>query len=191
MSLIHAVKHLLGINKMYLGVIAMKKLFLFALMALAAGSVSAAPAFTCASPGGPFDGSNPIAGSGDTCSNTNEFSTVCGNLHTFAGTFVYRLNATAASTVSITVTPGNAQYDPAIYLVNASCAQSSGCTDSNDANGPGAAEVLSNESLAVGTYFLVVGSTSTGTTDGSNGCGPFTLTATGALPVKLQKFSVK
>jgi hypothetical protein len=43
---------------------------------------------------------------------------------------------------------------------------------------------------AAGTYYIVVGDS--GADNLSNpGCGPYSLTVSGTLPVKLQKFSVK
>jgi hypothetical protein len=43
---------------------------------------------------------------------------------------------------------------------------------------------------AAGTYYIVVGDS--GADNISNpGCGPYSLTVSGTLPVKLQKFSVK
>jgi len=144
---------------------------------------------TCAAPGGPITLSPSTTPA--TCTAADEFDSICGGSVSAIGTSaVYQVNVGSPNNFSITVTPG-AGYDHAIFLIGPGCLQTSNCVADADNAGPGAAEVVTipnalTPTLAAGTYFLVIDSTST-----AAGCVPSTISVTGTLSVSLKNFSVE
>lgn len=169
----------------------MKKILLAVSMMLVAPIISAQ---TCGSPGGPYTAA-PVNTSGDTCNVADEFAQVCA-LSIISGgpSNVYQIEVGSGNNFGISVTPTDANYDAALFLVGpGACAQTTGCPSGGDADnaGPGGAETLSFSGIASGTYYIVVDSTAgTSNVPGSASCGNYDLAITGTLPVKLQKFSV-
>ena len=142
---------------------------------------------TCASPlafnsplSGPTVSANSCGGAG-----ANSLDPICG-MSSPAPDVIYQFSLNSSRTAtSISLTPSFA-YDAALVLLSGSCGSGTSCADYVDTASAGGTEVLSLTAVANGTYFLVV----TGTT-GSATCGPYTLTAIGSLPVRLQSFSVE
>ncbi|HMM65929.1 MAG TPA: hypothetical protein PKC03_03215, partial [Dokdonella sp.] len=160
-----------------------------AIMAVALSGQSAL-AQTCASPGGPVTTSPSSFQSA--CTAADEFDSICGGSVSAIGTSaVYQVNVGSPNNFSITVTPNSAGYDHAIFLIGPGCAQTANCVADADNAGPGAAEVVTipnaqTPTLAAGTYYLVIDSTSS-----ASGCVPSTVDVTGTLPVSLKNFSVE
>lgn len=147
---------------------------------------------TCGAPGGPLTvAGTPITG--DSCGGSNEFSQICGGGLTAGGASrTYQVQVGAGNSFTVTLTPTNASYDAAVFLVGPNaCGATAPCAPGGDADnaGPGAAESIVLSGLAAGTYYIVVSSTNLSDPGGS--CGPFSLNITGTLPVEVQSFSVE
>ncbi len=144
---------------------------------------------------------SPLSGTGkNSCTGAvDNYGTVCGNLKTFGPTDVYLLPPVGGSAnFTVTVTPTEATYDVAIYLVGPNaCNQTTGCGTGAapldaDAQGAGVAESITATTAngaAAGNYYLVVGSTA-GANETAGGCGTYGYSVTGDLPVTLNKFAV-
>jgi hypothetical protein len=117
-----------------------------------------------------------------------------------AGEAIYGVTLGASySGVSITVTPtGTALpcsgtscgFFPGIYLMDVTNGNSCGsqaCTNTAQTTSVTAATLNIPPGFAAGTYYFFVADTGSD----APGCGPYSLSISGTLPVKLQKFSVK
>jgi hypothetical protein len=150
---------------------------------------------TCAAPGGPATGANtPFTASGNTCSGADATfgSSICSGQTITSGTpvaiYAVQVGATNAFSFSVADT---APFDSALALIGpGACANSTGCVDSNDANGAGGGERLPQTGnfaqQSAGTYYAAIFSFNTGTA----ACGAYTLTVNPTLPVQLQSFTV-
>lgn len=147
---------------------------------------------TCGTPGGPLVSGGPGV-TGDSCGGSNEFSQICGGGLTAGGTSrTYQVNVGAGNNFTVTLTPSNGTYDPALFLVGPNaCSAVAPCAPGGDADnaGPGAPESIALSGLTAGTYYVVVSSTNLSDPGGS--CGPYNLGISGTLPVKVQSFSVE
>ena len=83
------------------------------------------------------------------------------------------------NSLTFTVTPGNADYDPAIYVIDA-CFQLNSCVDGSDDHFNGQAETLTVSNLTPGTYFFAVDS-SLDPAEDPDSSGPYTLNVTGTF----------
>jgi hypothetical protein len=138
----------------------------------------------------------PFTANGDTTGGTNAIDVVpdfCSVRTTVAGPeAVYTFTPQAGASLTITVTPLNADYDPAVYVTFAPDAADA-CLWGADANGPGAAETFQiSDRLTPGTtHYLYVDSFFDAATNPSNASGPFRIDVTGTLPVELIGFDVR
>src|SRR6266545_4653562 len=81
------------------------------------------------------------------------------------------------NTLTFTVTPGNLDYDPAIYVLR-NCLQLNTCVDGADEHFNGQSETLTVSELAAGTYYFGVDSSLDPSEDPA-ASGPYTLNVTG------------
>lgn len=178
-----------------------------ALMLLCASSVSFAQ--SCASPAsiapnGPFNGTTGsfAAGNPGTCTEAGNVQplsglvTICGGIDLSGPSYVYTWTVNGASprSGSITVTPSNATFNVALFVLKNSCnsAGSCGTGTAADSLGAGGAETVALTAAGfagAGTYYMLVTSTSDGSAAQGDTCGPFT-GSMGAYPVTVQSFSV-
>jgi hypothetical protein len=124
------------------------------------------------------------------------------------GSVVYALQLGATNNVSFSLqstgsgatsacdpTGNNCPFMPGLYVLNstptATTCGNQACLVTQQAGTQGATVSGSlTANKTAGTYYIVVGDS--GNDNLSNpGCGPYSLTVSGTLPVKLQKFSVK
>lgn len=141
----------------------------------------------------------PFTDAGTTVGGTNTVGALpvgCSDYTTVAGPDkIYLFTTTAGASVSITATPTNATFDPAIYVLS-TCGTSATCVTGADATLGGAAETIAATGFAPGTYGLYVDSFyGAGVGCGGQGnilCGdgPYNLSVTGTLPVEVTDFSV-
>ena len=82
------------------------------------------------------------------------------------------------NTLTFTVTPGNVDYDPAIYVVR-NCLQLNTCVNGADDHFNGQAETLTVSGLEAATYFFAVDSSADPVDDPTGASGPYTLNVTG------------
>lgn len=171
----------------------MKKLIAVALCI----ATPAAFAQTCGAPGGPATGANtPFTVSGNTCTagqaDTGFGGSICSGQNITSGTpvAIYAVTVGATNGFNFSVTD-TAPFDSALALIGpGSCANSTGCVDSNDANAAGGGERLpaagNFPQQSQGTYYAAVFSFNAGTA----ACGAYTLTINPTLPVELKNFSI-
>lgn len=57
---------------------------------------------------------------------------------------------------TITVTPQNVGYDPAVFLLPMRCNSTAGCATAVDSSGPGVSESVSLSRVDSGNYYLVI-----------------------------------
>jgi hypothetical protein len=152
-------------------------------MASAAETCTAGQGAIVATPATPF--TSPAGAS--TCGNNPTFGDICsGGTESFngAGEDIYSVAIGASENFTISVTSG--AFFPNIFLIGTSCNDTVNCSV-NATNGTGTISSGAVTTAPVGTNFLVVADTGVDTP----GCGAYTLTVTGTLPVELQKFSVE
>ncbi|MHB8446649.1 MAG: hypothetical protein ACYC9P_01795 [Rudaea sp.] len=153
---------------------------------------SAFSAVTCSSLALGTASSSSFTASGNTCTDANNQAVTTGcKTQGFngAGESIYGITLGASySGVSITVTPTG--WDPGIYLMDVTNANSCGsqaCTNTVQNTSATAATLNVPAGFVAGTYYFFVADAGVD----SPGCGPYNLSFAGTLPVKLQKFSVK
>ena len=131
-------------------------------------------------------------------------------LHAGSGPdLVYSFTVSAVNSVAFQVTPTNATYDPAIYVLGA-CGDGNTCVIGADAcvrsgfapqppaclDGDGDEDVPAL-TYAVGTHavyvdsFYAAGASCGGQGSVQCGAGPYTLNVTGNLPVELHRFEIE
>ncbi len=155
----------------------------------------------------------PFADSDDTTGHTSDVGLLPDGCSTYqivdGPDLVYSFTVSAGNSVAFTVTPTNATYDPAIYVLGA-CADATTCVVGADAcvrsgavSQPAgcvdgtADEDLPAQAYAPGTHALFVdsfyaaGASCSAQGGVPCGAGPYTLTVTGSLPVHLQHFEVE
>lgn len=122
---------------------------------------------------------------GDTCTGANELGTLCIFAQSPANDLIYSLNVLPGfNATQILLTNNTPAWNAALVLVQGACNGNSTCARNADASGPGANEAMDVSALAVGTYFLVVTSTTSDTS-----CGAYGLSINGT-PVELQSFEI-
>jgi hypothetical protein len=130
----------------------------------------------------------PFSSTGaNTCGNNPAFGDICsGGTESFngAGDDIYSVTLGAGQNFSFSVT--SAAFFPNIFLIGTSCNDTVNCTV-NQTNGTGTVSSGTVTTAPAGTNFIVIADTGVDTP----GCGAYTLSVTGTLPVKLQKFSVE
>ena len=123
----------------------------------------------------------------DTCTATDQLATNCSGLNPIGSAVdaIWQVQiGPGANSGSFNLTTSNAAYDMYVGLMSGTCSAASPCPLEADSNGAGGAETLGPiDSLADGTYFMIV------TTFGA-GCGPVSFTVP-PLPVTLQGFTVE
>jgi hypothetical protein len=155
----------------------------------------------------------PFADSDDTTGHASDVNLLPDGCSTYqivdGPDLVYSFTVTAGNSVAFTVTPTNATYDPAIYVLG-TCSDATTCVVGADAcvrsgvasQPPGCVDGTADEDLppqayAVGTHavfvdsFYAAGASCSGQGGVQCGAGPYTLTVTGSLPVQLQRFEVE
>lgn len=152
------------------------------LIALASCASGSALAQSCAAP--IFFGNN-MSISGDTCTAANELGTLCIFGQSPANDIIYSLTFAAGNThTTVSLTNNTPAWNAALVLVQGACNGNSICPRNADAGGAGASESLDVAAVALGTYFLVVTSST-----GDLSCGAYNLSIDGT-PVELQSFDV-
>ena len=155
----------------------------------------------------------PFTDSDDTTGHASDVSLLpdgCSSYQIVGGPdLVYSFTVTAGNSVAFTVTPTNANYDPAIYVLG-TCSDATTCVIGADAcvrsgvasQPPGCVDGTADEDLpaqtyAVGTHavfvdsFYAAGASCSAQGGVQCGAGPYTLTVTGSLPVHLERFEVE
>lgn len=161
------------------------------------GLAVAANAATCNATLGPLTDTTTVTG--NTCGNNSNFNggSWCNGVpFSNAGTDAWAISLGAAQNFTFSVsatgagnTPPGSTFNPDIGLI-ATCADNGNCVSENTTDTAGPVTVPASGNIsgqAAGTYFIIV-TDSSGT---GAGCGPYSLSFTGTLPVKLQDFSVK
>lgn len=144
----------------------------------------------------------PKAVSSNTCNKNNgtgggfNLSAFCtnGNVPNGLGTSIVQVNTAGAVNLQVNVESKTTGFNPELAVMNSStCSAAAGCSvdDTNGTQfvpGPTTAtfDTASPQPATNSTVFVVVSDLNTE----SPGCGDFTLTIAGQLPVKLQNFSV-
>lgn len=189
----------------------MKNIALLALSLAACSWAGSVVAQTCAT-----DAVSTISAAGTVTGNTcpggnpaGAVSAVCsgGTPLNGNGSVVYALQLGATNNVSFSLqstgagaasscdaTQNNCPFMPGLYVLNstptATTCGNQACLVTQQAGTQGATvsgSLAANK--AAGTYYIVIGDS--GNDNLANpGCGPYSLTVSGTLPVKLQKFSV-
>lgn len=167
---------------------------------------------SCAAPT-VIPGPLPFTDSDTTAGHTSDVSLLpagCSNYQIVDGPdLVYSFTVTAGNSVAFSVTPTDAAYDPAIYVLGdctdaATCVVGAdACVRSGAASQPvgcvdgTADEDLPAQAYAPGTHALFVdsfyaaGASCSAQGGVQCGSGPYTLTVSGSLPVHLQRFGVE
>ena len=141
-------------------------------------------------------GAVPFTAKGDTTGGANAINLVpdfCSARTTVDGPeAVFTFTPQAGANLTFTVTPLNADYDPAIYVTFAPAAADA-CLWGADANGPGQPETFTvSDRLTPGTvHYFYVDSFFNATTNPLNAQGPFRIDVSGNLPVELLGFDVE
>jgi hypothetical protein len=157
------------------------------------GFAGAASAATCNSTLGPITTTATVTG--NTCGNNANFNggTWCNGVpfsSTGTDAWAIQLGAAQSFTVSVTSTgAGAGAFSPDVGVI-ATCADNGSCVSENtlDTQGPVTVPATGNiTGNAAGTYFIIV----TDSSGVGSGCGAYSMSFTGTLPVKLQDFSVK
>lgn len=173
----------------------MKNLFAAALAGLVLTS-GVALAQTCTTPA-PYNLNAGEGLTGDTCTGTNIAGQLCGGLSSNEKDIFYQVTLGAGySAPSIDFSTTSGTYQGILVLYTGACANGgppSGCATAGFSPGAGQGFSMSLTSsptqgggpVPAGTYFMDVSAPQGG------GCGPYTLSFTGTLPVKLQTFSVQ
>jgi hypothetical protein len=166
---------------------------------------------SCASPA-PIE-ALPFTDSDDTTGNVSDVGLLPAGCSTYqvvdGPDLVYTFTVTAGNSVAFTVTPTNATYDPAIYVLgdctdaNTCVVGADACVRSGAASQPAgcvdgtADEDLPAQAYSVGTHavfvdsFYAAGASCSAQGGVQCGAGPYTLTVTGSLPVHLERFEVE
>jgi hypothetical protein len=153
-------------NKIALGV---------SLLALSAGSAFAQ---TCATP---LPIASNSARSGDTCTATNSLPGY-GGVPSPQTEIVYSFVAQAAN-ATISLAQTGTAFGATMFLMPSPCSSSTDPIAFGDFTTPMAVNGLTNGQ----TYYVIITADPGGP---ASGCGPFTATVAGILPVELQNFSV-
>ena len=161
------------------------------------GLTGTATAATCNSQLGPITSTATVTG--NTCGNNSNFNggTWCNGVgFSNSGTDAWAISLGAAQNFSISVsatgagnTAPTSVFNPDVGLI-ATCADNGTCVSENTTDTAGPVVVPTTGNItgnAGGTYFIIV-TDSSGT---GAGCGPYSMSFTGTLPVKLEEFSVK
>lgn len=181
------------------------------------------PPATLVAPGAPAGGENcatatvmaalPFVDSDDTLGNVDDVTTLAGQCADYTQVngpdLVYSFTVSAGNSVAFQVTPTNATYDPAIYVLGA-CGNGATCVIGADACFRGgvatqppacldgdADEDIPALTYAAGTHALYVdsfyaaGASCSGQGSVQCGAGPYTLTVSGNLPVDLHRFEIE
>jgi hypothetical protein len=135
---------------------------------------------TCASP--TLISSLPFNDSGDTTGAADDIRlTGCAGLSLEGPDLIYVFNVQSGNNLTFTLTPTDAEYDPAIYIRTA-CAQGTGsCVARADAGLGGQAETITVSGLAPGAYYFYIDSVYP--PGDAAGEGHYTLSVTGTLGV--------
>lgn len=155
----------------------------------------------------------PFGDSDDTTGNVNDLNTLpaqCSDYTQVAGPdLIYSFTVGAGNSVAFQVTPTNATYDPAIYVLGA-CGNGATCVIGSDScvrsgfspQPPGCLDGDADEDIAALAYapgthavyvdsFYAAGASCGGQGSVQCGTGPYTLTVTGTLPVELHRFEIE
>lgn len=155
----------------------------------------------------------PFTDTDDTTGNVDDVTTVaaqCADYTQVNGPdLVYSFTVSAGNSVAFQVTPGNATYDPAIYVLG-TCGDGASCVIGADAcvrsgfspQPPACLDGNADEDVPALTYapgthavyvdsFYAAGASCAGQGSVQCGAGPYTLTVTGNLPVELHRFGIE
>jgi hypothetical protein len=176
----------------------MKRIFGVAAIALIAGlGMAGSAAAQCTN-----DGTLSAAGevTGNTCGKNPTLGSICtgGNVTNGAGTSVVQLDLAGTPNFGLRVVSATSGFNPELAFTSGACSSLSGCTVDDTNNGqtvpaPGAGSGYSDNNFdgpnpqpGAGTGFVFITDLNTE----APGCGDYTLTVVGTLPVKLKDFSV-
>jgi len=141
----------------------------------------------------------PVTVSGNTCGKNNalpnNLTSFCtgGDIPNGAGTSIVQVNTGGSPSLSVNVVSATTGFNPELAVMNGTCNSLTGCSvdDTNGtqtvpAGAPASSDTASPAPSVNSSVFVVVSDLNTE----SPGCGDYTLTVTGPLPVKLQNFSI-
>jgi hypothetical protein len=155
----------------------------------------------------------PFTDSDDTTGHASDVSLLpdgCSDFQPVDGPdLVYTFTVGAGNSIAFTVTPTNATFDPAIYVLG-TCADATTCVVGADAcvrsgvasQPAGCVDGTADEDLPAQTYaagthalfvdsFYAAGASCSAQGGVQCGAGPYTLTVTGSLPAELLSFEVE
>ncbi len=161
-----------------------------------AGSAGVASAATCNATQGsiPSTPATPANINGNSCGHNANFNggTWCGgDAFSNTGTDAYQVSLGAGQNFTFTVASTgagaspNGPFSPDIGLLATTCADNATCV-TEVTNDTATATTGTISGYAGVTYFIMISDSS----GAGNQCVPYTLSFTGSLPVKLEKFSV-
>lgn len=120
------------------------------LLSLLAGNAAAQ---SCAAPA-------PLIANGtqflNTCNGDASLLTACWSTFALAGRAGVLSLSLPYPAGTLTVTPQNVGYDPAVFLLPSRCNNEAGCAAAVDDAGPGSSETLSLDRIDSGDYYLVI-----------------------------------
>ncbi len=138
----------------------------------------------------PYTDSNSTEGGTDTVNFVPDFC--ASRMHVDGPERIYRFVPQEGASVTFTVTPGNATYDVAIYLIDG-LKGGKYCLLGADDHGPGEAEsfAFSDRFIAGRTYYLYIDSFYGAAADPASAQGPYVLELAGSLPVDVVHFAIE
>lgn len=92
----------------------------------------------------------------NTCNGDASLLTACWSTFALAGRAGVLSLALPYPAGTLTVTPQNVGYDPALFLLPSRCNNTAGCAAAIDDVGPGSSETLSLDRIDSGNYYLVI-----------------------------------
>lgn len=155
----------------------------------------------------------PFVDSDDTTGNVDDVTALAAQCSDFTQVngpdLVYSFTVSAGNSVAFQVTPTNATYDPAIYVLGAcgdgatcvigadacfrsgAATQPSACLDGDgDEDVPALTYAAGTHALYVDSFYAA-GASCSGQGGVQCGAGPYTLTVSGNLPVDLHRFEIE
>jgi hypothetical protein len=143
-----------------------------------------AAAQACSTPDGTLS-SGTTQVSLNNCTHNTNFTAICSNTEGLGGggMDVIQLDLGATNNVSLTLTSD--AFTPELAVVATTCSSSTACIIDETRVGTGSVGPFAiPQNSAAGSYYVFVANVA------DAACGAYTLSFTGTLPVKLEKFSV-
>lgn len=155
------------------------------LVGCAFGYSQFAAAQACSTPNGTLD-SNTTQIQANNCNNNLNFTAICGNSETLGGGGMDVIQMDLGATNNVSLTLQSAAFTPELAVIGSPCSSSTACIIDQTIAAPGTVGPFAlPTNSAAGSYFIFVANLA------DAACGAYTLSYTGTLPVKLEKFSVE